>query len=157
MKKTDEQRFWNKTNKNGPLVLESPCWIWVASKNSDGYGNFRYEGKIGKAHRWSYEFHKGPILGRLLVCHKCDNPSCVNPDHLFLGTDLDNARDCINKGREKHVRGEAVNTSKLTESQVLEIRSMEHYHGSNKRLSEYLGVSVSTIEKIKGRVTWKHI
>ena len=122
MAATAEERFWAKVDKRGPLILKSRCWVWTASQSADGYGHFRVGNKTLKAHRWSYGFHIGPVSNSLLVCHRCDVPSCVNPNHLFLGTDQDNATDCINKGRAKHIAGVAVNTAKLTEAQVLDIR-----------------------------------
>lgn len=94
--RTDKERFFEKVEQpaNG-----SACWIWTASRNSYGYGNFFYDGRVQQAHRVSLKLFRNTDAGELLVCHRCDNPRCVNPDHLFLGTHTDNARDKMKKGR----------------------------------------------------------
>jgi hypothetical protein len=80
-------------------VTESGCWIWMAASTVDGYGIFTINRKLIYAHRFSYEFFVGPIPLKMFVCHQCDVPSCVNPSHLFLGTNGDNVRDSVRKGR----------------------------------------------------------
>lgn len=82
------------------------CWLWTLSSNGDGYGIIFKKRKEKKvyAHRFSYQMYKGKIPDGMIVCHKCDTPSCVNPDHLFVGTDGDNVRDCVSKGRHKFGR-----------------------------------------------------
>jgi HNH endonuclease len=81
------------------IIPEHSCWEWTASKFRDGYGQIKVNRKNKKAHRIAYELFKGPIPENMLVCHTCDNPGCVRPEHLFLGTALDNSHDMINKGR----------------------------------------------------------
>lgn len=93
-------RFWLKVNKNGPVPPHrpelGPCWLWTGARDRGGYGQFS-----GRAHRWSWLIHHGYRPGHgLFVCHHCDNPPCVRPDHLFLGTASDNARDMVAKGRQ---------------------------------------------------------
>lgn len=87
--------------ENGYVVNENTgCWEWVHAKTIEGYGHFGFFGKRGKAHRFSWELYNGKIPKGILVCHSCDNPSCVNPEHLWLGTDADNARDKVAKNRQ---------------------------------------------------------
>lgn len=85
------------------LNERTDCWEWNGYRNEKGYGQMSLPDRNVKAHRLSYELHKGEIPKGLLVCHECDNPPCCNPDHLFLGTHLDNRTDAINKGRVKTV------------------------------------------------------
>jgi hypothetical protein len=94
-------RFWEKVR----IASKDECWLWTASLNNKGYGKIGEGKKILLAHRVSWELHFGPIPDRLCVLHKCDNPKCVNPDHLFLGTQKDNAQDMVRKNRgffQKH-------------------------------------------------------
>lgn len=138
------ERFWEKVKTS----TEENCWEWQGNKNKQGYGTFR-NGKMDKAHRISWVLHYGNNIGPLYVCHKCDNPSCVNPYHLFLGTNFENMRDMVEKGRLKQR-----NNVKLTEEQVSEIRS---YKGNctHKQLGEKYGVSKSAITAIKNNRNWK--
>lgn len=97
------KRFFDKINKT------DSCWVWKASLRC-GYGAFKYNGKTIGAHVFSYQIHKGEIPERMCVCHTCDNPSCVNPDHLFLGSYSDNMKDAFNKSRIKVPEGKRFNT-----------------------------------------------
>jgi hypothetical protein len=93
MLQKDIDRFFNKVNKT------NSCWNWTHSTNKFGHGMFSFQGKTLGAHRFSFELHKGPIPSDLFVCHSCDNPACVNPSHLWLGTAKDNVQDMISKNR----------------------------------------------------------
>lgn len=98
------------------------CLIWTGAKHPRGWGIIRHRGKWVKSYRASYEVHHGPIPDGMVVMHSCDNPACINPAHLSIGTQLDNVRDMLSKGRGNKARGEAHPQSKLTDDEVAEIR-----------------------------------
>lgn len=131
------------------------CWIWKGYKRPGGYGEAYFGTKPNRervlAHRlaWAVEFGDP---GEMIVCHHCDNPSCVNPRHLFLGTIQDNMDDRNVKGRQ--ARGERNGPAKLTEAQVLEIRADPR---GCRRLAKAYGVHMGTIMSVKRRKTWKHL
>lgn len=143
-------RFWSKVEKT------DGCWNWTAGVSEKGYGLFSVNNRNRRAHRVSYEMHCEPIPPGMQVLHKCDNPRCVRPDHLFLGTGADNMADKVAKGREAHVgvQGEKHPRAKLTNEQVLAIRSMS---GSEGGIAGLFGVSVRAINDIRNRKSWKHI
>src|SRR3990167_3652620 len=131
---TLEERFWSKVDKSGD------CWIWTGAKIS-GYPIFRVGNKLIRGHRYSWELCNGKIPEGLFACHHCDNPSCVRPDHIFLGTHTDNMRDARQKGRLK--------TLFLTEKDVWNIRLDYRPHRvTAKQLSEKYDVSVGAIYNI---------
>ena len=103
-----KDRFWGKVEKNGPVPEHRPglgrCWIWLGARIENDYGVVRVNGKNNGAHRISWELTNGPIPEGLWALHHCDNPPCVNPSHLFLGTNTDNQRDCVSKGRDRGSR-----------------------------------------------------
>jgi DNA modification methylase len=152
-----ENRFWAK------VIKADACWEWKGKKQNKGYGRILIDGKEISAHRISWEIHFGPIPEGLMVCHHCDNPGCVRPDHLFLGTMQDNWQDSSDKGRNpifnKHLhqaKGENHGRAKLTEVQVTEIR--EKYSKGNTSysiLAKEYGVSHNVIGQIIHKKIWK--
>ena len=140
-------------NKYEPIP-ESGCWVWIMATNETGYGLSCYNGKQIRAHRLSYLLYKGDIPRGMLVCHVCDVPSCVNPDHLFLGTHADNSNDMKAKGRSPRPKmrtGELNHSAKLTRSQVLMIVKDKRVQ---RIISEEYGVTQNTISEIKRGKTW---
>lgn len=155
-KGTIEERFWSKVDKNGP----NGCWVWNAML-SKGYGKFKYRGKMSPAPRVAWELTNGPIPDGLFVCHDCpdgDNPRCVNPAHMFLGTPKDNTQDMIKKGRSRNARGEAQGNAKLDDARVLEIREL--YAGGSvtqAQLADMFDVKAVTVHAIVTGRTWTHV
>lgn len=149
-----ERRFWNKVDKSGD------CWLWTASKQHYGYGAFWNGKKLVPAHRWIYQRIHGEFPSSTHICHRCDVPSCVRPDHLFAGTAHDNIRDCISKGRNRigfRNRGIGVKQSKLNDKSVVEIRKMYKQGWTQVELGKKFGVSHRAIGYVLRRVTWDHV
>lgn len=153
--KTSSQRFFIRVVK----PKKSDCWEWIgALHHATGYGQFWFENKMWQAHRVSYIFCYGRFHLNLHVLHKCDNRKCVNPKHLFLGTDLDNARDCVQKGRKVTLYGNQVSTSKLTLQNVKRIKRLERDGKLVKRKeARKLGVSDTLIRYIVKGIAWPHV
>lgn len=128
------------------------CWIWIGSLGANGYGNMILGGKTLPAHRISYEQYIGLIPKGMCVCHKCDVRSCINPDHLFIGTHKDNMSDAVQKGRIP--KGEAQARSKLTEAQVIDIFNDER---PRAEISRDYNISKPTISAIKIGRNWKYL
>ena len=131
------------------------CWWWSASLTKGGYGQFNYNNKIHKAHRLSYELHKGIIPNGLLVRHICHNPSCVNPEHLCIGTSQDNKNDCVKANRQ--AKGSKIKVSVLKETDIPEIRKLISEGFTMRVIGKLYNVNHSTIVKIKSGKIWKHI
>jgi HNH endonuclease len=157
-------RFWAKVDRRGP----DECWPWKASRRSHGYGVFWAGSKRANgdnimegAHRSAYRLLVGPIADGLFVCHKCDNPPCVNPAHLFLGTQLDNMADAVAKGR--HVsppnrRGPHPWSAKVDATTVTRIRELHANGGITQQwLADQYGLSQTAVGEIIRRQSWKHI
>jgi len=130
------------------------CWEWKAAK-SKGYGRFRLNGKFTYAHRFSYQFFCGEVAGGMYVCHKCDNPICVNPKHLFLGTHKENMLDRNQKNRQS--KGSKNGSSKLKENDILEIRKMLNSGSTGREIAKQFGISYHVISKIKHGRIWSHV
>lgn len=136
------------------------CWEWQRLRGPSGYGRFgigRNAQRLRYAHRVSWTFFKGPIPKDLLILHRCDNPPCVNPNHLFLGTYDDNAKDRAAKGRNKYQRGEKSPRALLTEKHVREIVSALREGVKIKHLAVKYSVTRSAINNICFGTNWKHI
>lgn len=171
-----EQRFWAKVDKNGPVPEHmphlGPCWVWTAARNSTGYGVLSKGGKrradLHQAHRLSWQLHHGDA-GDLFVCHRCDNPSCVRPDHLFLGTAADNMRDMRAKGRSGRGKAGPCESkweppveprpakARLTEPQVRDIRARHAAGETRASLAEHFGISTMMVGYIVRGRYWAHV
>jgi hypothetical protein len=132
--------------------IGNDCWEWQAAKSARGYGFVKYHGSQRYAHRLAYETFVGPIPDGMCVCHHCDNPSCVKPSHLFLGTHADNRADCVAKGR--HGRGERNGRAKLGESDVAEIRRRLTRGELQQCLADEYGMSNQQISNISTGRAW---
>ncbi len=145
-------QFWERVDKaDGP----SSCWKLVANKTSENYGRFRIGGKTYRAHRVSYQVTYGLIPAGMLVCHKCDNPGCVNPQHLFLGTQGDNMLDCHKKGRNPK-DGENNGRAKLNRFQASEIRHAYLVGGlTQEEIASKYGVNRMQVSMIARGKHWR--
>lgn len=138
-------RFWAKVDKRS----DDECWDWMASKNSSGYGTFWANKKVTAAHRLSYQIAKGEIPSGMNVLHRCDRPCCVNPAHLWAGTQAENVQDMTRKQRH----GQA----KLTEDQVREIYRLSEEGLLDREIADRFGVAHTTIVMILNGKTWGHL
>lgn len=167
-------RFWSRVARKGP----DDCWLWTGGLFGFGYGACWYEGRTTQAHRLSWEMAHGPIPDGLAVLHRCDNPPCVNPSHLFLGTLADNTYDMMRKGRARLVgtgtpslgdqngsrtrpdrrpRGDAVKTSKLTTAQAEEIIRLASAGVARKEIAVRFGIHPLHVSRIYRGGCWKHL
>jgi hypothetical protein len=154
-----EEKFWSKVKK-----IPGGCWLWQGAPNGKGngkeYGRFSWDGKENAlAHRVSYAivYNKGKLPPKpVLICHTCDIPQCVNPDHLYTGTHKTNMKDKVTRGRHKYgfCQGEKQWNSKLTEEQVKQIFQAE---GSYTKIAIQFGIARPTVYRIKNKERWKHI
>lgn len=178
----DQKRFWMKVK----MKSQNDCWTWTAGRNGSGYGAFKANGGQHAAHRVSYELSFGKIQEGLFICHRCDNPVCVNPRHLFVGTHKDNMKDMSTKGRsasgERHIsrlhperlargdrhgshlhpervpRGERNGNAKMTSEKVRQIREALLIEGVvQKEIAKQFGVSAHAVSKLNRNKSWKHV
>lgn len=153
----ETQKLVQRLLKNSTLDTDTQCWEWNKSKGKWGYGHINVKGKIELAHRVSYRTLVGEIISNNGVLHKCDNPACVNPDHLFTGTNKDNVLDKVRKNRQSRIgqgKGENHSLAKLTEQDVLNIRASGDKQES---LAKKYNVTQSCISHIKNKKSWSHI
>ncbi len=144
-----QDRFWGKVQ-----FKENGCWEWIASKSNTGYGRFRLNGKLHLPHRLVYQWVNGPIPNSLLVCHKCDNPSCVNPSHLFKGTKSQNMLDASRKNRifrggrpEKRI-GNTNGQTKIKDCEIKQVKDLYEYGFTGTEIAKMFEISHSQIYKI---------
>lgn len=153
----EPEKFWPRVDTSGD------CWIWTGARQSQGYGMVQVRtgervGTVSKlTHRVAYHLARGPFPDHLHVLHKCDNPPCCNPAHLFLGTAADNAADKVAKGRARAVHGEAHQSAKLTATDVLEIRRRVSSGEMQSVVASAFKVSRASIWQIVHRKHWSHI
>lgn len=136
----DIDRFWSHVDKSGD------CWLWTGALNEDRYGRFQLDGAIYNASRVAWVIAHGAIPPKFDICHACDNPSCVRPDHLFSGTHSANLRDMVNKGRATY--------AKLQPHQIPEIRHLRRVGLPLKKIAKMYGVSLALISMIVHRRIW---
>jgi len=136
---------------------KSECWNWISSKNEKGYGAISIKNKHCIAHRESYKIFIGKIPKKQLVCHRCDNPSCINPSHLFLGNDKINSDDKIKKGRLVSSPGSKNGNSKLNEKDVIKIKLKINKGYNLVALAKEFNVTPESIYYIKNNKTWRHV
>jgi len=149
---SDKARFWSKVDKNGP----GGCWLWAGAvfKRRGGYGAFNVRRRVFKAHRLSASL-AGLSIDGLFVCHRCDNPSCVNPDHLFVGTTADNLADAARKGRTS--RGEHRPAARLTEEKARALYACVQGGMTYQAAADRFGVAMITAYKLCRGITWRYL
>lgn len=150
-----EDRFWSKVDRSGDV---DSCWPWQAGKNERGYGLFWLRDRNVMAHRYAYELTYGPLPEGMLACHRCDNPPCCNPAHLFAGTYADNAHDRDQKGRHNPAEGSAHGSATLTDDLVRSMKIRYAQGGiSQRELARLYNVTTQTVSSIMVGRYWDHV
>ena len=144
-----DERFWRKVDKSGV------CWVWTGARQGNGYGQLTRDRAHHLAHRFSWAMHHGAIPGGVDVCHKCDNPSCVRPDHLFLGSRLDNMQDAMKKGRIPG--GERHYAALLDDDRVREIRRRLAAGEGPAAVGRAMGLEMKHVSLVGRGKRWKHV
>lgn len=148
---SDLDRFWDKVDKRDA----GSCWEWTAYKQGKGYGLIGTANGSARAHRISWRIHNGPIPKGLFVLHRCDNPACVNPDHLFLGTHKDNMSD--RQRKKRHAYGTRNGNAKLNPESVRAIRALAQQSISRRIIANIFNIHPDHVKKIVARRAWKHV
>lgn len=146
------QKFWSRVNK----ADENDCWLWNAGKTKR-YGYFFVHPRNQLAHRVAWMFTYGEIPDGKVICHKCDNTFCCNPNHLFIGTQADNVKDMEMKGRRRAAIGEKAAKAKLTEDDVRGVFDLYHRGMKLRQIAAHYGVTKTTIDFILAGKSWKHL
>lgn len=170
--RSTEADFWSKVDRNGPVhpTLGTACWVWTKGKTAFGYGQFMIARRATAAHRLAWELTHGAVPPARCVLHRCDNPPCCNPDHLFLGTRADNNADMVAKGRHRSVTGRFTGTrgtqrlcgtqnphARLTDDGVREIRALRAQGARIREIAARYGVAEITVHKILSGERWRHV
>ena len=161
--------FWEKVNKDGPTQphMDTPCWEWTGSHVAGPfpYGLCGGRGNIRRSHRVSWQMENGPIPEGMEICHRCDNPPCVRPDHLFPGTQKENIADSIDKGRFNTQRerysqdyiGEGNPSAKITQADVIAIRELLMNKRPQRLVAKMFSISKTQVARIGNRKSWQSI
>lgn len=159
---SDSRRFWSRINKNGPIPQHcpelGPCWVWTGSGNPKGYGCAWFQKRLHKAHRVAFVLHHGRWPEPCCL-HRCDNPACCNPAHLFEGTKAENNADMTRKGRhgKTGARGQRNAASKLTDEAVRSVRALARSGSSQVAIARRFGVNHRQIGRVLSGERWKHV
>ena len=139
------------------LADVNECWTWIGARSPYGYGRIYVKGRVEQAHRVAWELTYGAVPDGLIVCHRCDNPPCVNPRHLFLGTLSDNTQDMIRKGRNVPPRGERSGRARLDERTVRKARAMARSGLGPREIARCIGAPYATVHHAISGYSWKHL